>query len=98
MLRAQQRGELPGGRRLYWRPREDAGEQGGLLVLLGEKAGRDRHHLPGVQTGEVAQLPDGERSVGQHRLDGGEREVGGVGRGGGEGDDALAPLTLHARV
>ena len=93
MLGAQQRGELPGGRRLYWRPREDAGEQGGLLVLLGQEAGRDRHHLPGVQAGEVAQLSDGEGGVGQHRLDGGERQVGGVSWGGGEG-----ALTLQARV
>ena len=98
MLAAQQGGELPGGRRLYWRPGEDAGEQGGLLLLLGEEAGRDGHHLLGLQAGEVAQLPDGQRAGGQHGLDGGEGEVGLVGRAGREGDDALTPLTLHPGV
>ena len=95
MLAAQQGGELSGGRRLYWRPGEDAGEQGGLLLLLDQEAGRDGHHLPGVQTGEEAELPDGERRVGQHRLDGGERQVGAVGGGGGEGGGGLA---LHPGV
>ena len=94
MLAAQQRGELSGGRRLYGWPGEDGGQQGRLLVLLDEEAGRDGHHLPGVEAGEageVAQLPDGQRSVGEHRLDGGEGEVGAVTGGGGA-------LALHARV
>ena len=73
MLAAQQRGELSGGRRLYGRSGEDGGKQGRLLVLLDEEAGRDGHHLPGVEAGEageVAQLSDGEGGGGQHGLDG----------------------------
>ena len=57
---------------------KDAGEQGGLLLLLGQQPGRHRHHLPRVQAGEVAELSDGEGGGGQHGLDGGEREVGGT--------------------